>query len=438
MDKLADVLGRAGAWAGQNKILSSIKNAFQTFMPLTIAGAVGLLWSNVLVNSSTGLGGIFPPIMALEFLNPAFTAVFNATINCITLGVTYGIAQEFAEASGETGWFPGIVGLSAFLAVTPRSFDVISSTGEVIAAGGYATGYFGATGLFTGMILGLVASALYCKLRTIEGLKVKMPEQVPPGVAKAFEVLVPAILVMIVAGLIGLASDMAFHAPINTVIFNYVQKPMMKIGSSLGGVIVINIFIMLFWFVGIHGNNMLSAVKETLFTPLLLENVEKFNQGIPATDPSMNIFGMPWLQMFAEFGGSGVTLGLVLSIFIFGRREDNRAIAELSVVPGIFNINETVTFGIPMVLNPILGIPFIIAPVINIIFGYVITLIGFCPKAVLVIPWTTPPILFGFLTTGGNWRGAVSQFLALVLCTVVYAPFLIAYEKYQNKQAEQA
>ncbi len=438
MDKLADVLGRAGAWAGQNKILSSIKNAFQTFMPLTIAGAVGLLWSNVLVNSSTGLGGIFPPIMVLDFLNPAFTAVFNATISCITLGVTYGIAQEFAEASGEKGWFPGIVGLSAFLAVTPRSFDVIAESGEVIAAGGYAVGFFGATGLFTGMILGLVASAIYCKLRTVEGLKVKMPEQVPPGVAKAFEVLVPAILTMIVAGLIGLASDMLFNAPINDVIFTYVQKPMMQIGSSLGGVIVIYTFIMLFWFVGIHGNNMLSAVKETLFTPLILENVEKFNEGIPATDPSMNIFGMAWLQMFGEFGGSGVTLGLVLSIFIFGRREDNRAIAALSVVPGIFNINETVTFGIPMVLNPILGIPFIIAPTINIIFGYVITLMGFCPKAVLVTPWTTPPILFGFLTTGGNWRGAVSQFLALVLCTVVYAPFLIAYEKYQNKQAEQA
>lgn len=438
MDKLADVLGRVGAWAGQNKILSSIKNAFQTFMPLTIAGAVGLLWSNVLVNSSTGLGGIFPPIMALEFLNPAFSAVFDATISCITLGVTYGIAQEFAEQSGEKGYFPGLVGLSAFLAVTPRSIDALVDGEVVTTVSGYATGFFGATGLFTGMIMGLLASAIYCKLRTLDSLKIKMPEQVPPGVAKAFEVMVPAIITLIIAGLVGLASDLMFGLPINSVIFTYVQTPMMKIGSSLGGVVVIYTFIMLFWFVGIHGNNMLSAVKETLFTPLILENVEMFNNGVPSTSDEMNIFGMAWLQMFAEFGGSGVTLGLVFSIFIFGRREDNRAIAALSVVPGAFNINETVTFGIPMVLNPILGIPFIIAPTINIIFGYIITLIGFCPKAVLVTPWTTPPILFGFLTTGGNWRGAVSQFLALVLCTVVYAPFLIAYEKYQNKQVEQA
>ncbi len=437
MDKLADVLGRVGAWAGQNKILSSIKNSFQTFMPLTIAGAVGLLWSNVLVNANTGLGAFFSPIMALDFLNPAFSAVFNATISCITIGVTYGIAQEFCEASGEKGWFPGLVGLSAFLAVTPRSFEA-TIDGVTGMVGGYDTGYFGATGLFTGIIMALVSAAVYVQLRKMDSLKVKMPEQVPPGVAKAFEVLVPSILTMIVAALIGLASEMIFNLPINSVIFNYVQSPMMKVGSSLGGVIVLYIVIMLFWFVGIHGNNMMSAVKETLFTPLILDNVEKFNNGVDPLSDEMNIFAYDWLRMFGEFGGSGVTLGLVIAIFVFGRRDDNRAIAALSVVPGTFNINETVTFGIPMVLNPILGIPFILAPVCNLIFGYIITSIGFCPKAVIVVPWTTPPVIQGFLATGASWRGAVSQLLALALCTVVYTPFLVAYEKYQNNQAEQA
>lgn len=82
MDKMADVLGRAGAWCGQNKYLSAIKNAFQNFMPLTIAGAIGVLWCNVLVNDQTGLGLFFKPIMALDFLNPAFQAVNFCTISC--------------------------------------------------------------------------------------------------------------------------------------------------------------------------------------------------------------------------------------------------------------------------------------------------------------------------------------------------------------------
>ena len=94
MDKMADVLGRAGAWCGQNKYLSAIKNAFQNFMPLTIAGAIGVLWCNVLVNETTGLGMFFKPIMALDFLNPAFQAVNFCTISCITVGITLGIAQE--------------------------------------------------------------------------------------------------------------------------------------------------------------------------------------------------------------------------------------------------------------------------------------------------------------------------------------------------------
>ncbi len=96
MDKMADVLGCAGAWCGQNKYLFAIKNAFQNVMPLTIAGAIGVLWCNVIVNESTGLGIFFKPIMALEFLNPAFQAVNFCIISCITVGVTLGIAQEIS------------------------------------------------------------------------------------------------------------------------------------------------------------------------------------------------------------------------------------------------------------------------------------------------------------------------------------------------------
>ena len=145
---------------------------------------------------------------------------------------------------------------------------------------------------------------------------------------------------------------------------------------------IIYLVIMLFWLVGIHGNNMLSAVKEALFTPLALENVEAFNKG----ETPKNIINMYFLQMCGEFGGSGVTIGLVIAIMIFGKREDNKAIASLSLVPGLFNINETVTFGIPMVLNPILGIPFVVACLVTILVGYVLTVIGFCPVACLTVP----------------------------------------------------
>ena len=458
MDKMADVLGRAGAWCGQNKYLSAIKNAFQNFMPLTIAGAIGVLWCNVLVSESSGLGMFFKPIMALDFLNPAFNAVNFCTISCITVGITLGISQEIGVwnmGADRAGYVPGLVGLAAWLSVTNtvQSIDLISVTDKAGEALGSVTKFLelpdgatvstitaingnelGATGLFTGMIVGIVAVELFCALEKVDALKIKMPEQVPPGVARAFEVLVPAAIVLIITACIGSFCHDLTGLYLNDVIKNSIQGPLGAVGASIPGVIIIYLIIMLFWLVGIHGNNMLSAVKEALFTPLALENVEAFNN----KETPKNVINMYFLQMTGEFGGSGVTIGLVISIFIFGKREDNRAIATLSVVPGLFNINETVTFGIPMVLNPILGIPFVVAPIITILVGYVLTLIGFCPVACLTVPWTTPPILFGFLATGANIMGAVTQAILVVVSTVIYAPFLLAYEKYQNKQAAEA
>ena len=434
MDKMADVLGRAGAWCGQNKYLSAIKNAFQNFMPLTIAGAIGVLWCNVLVNDQTGLGIFFKPIMALDFLSPAFQAVNFCTISCITVGITLGIAQEIGiwnMGAEKAGYIPGLVGLAAWLSVTNTSHVV---EGAKDAFTGIAGNELGATGLFTGMIIGVLSVELFCFFEKQDALKIKMPEQVPPGVARAFEVLVPATITLIITACIGSACYNLTGLYLNDVIKNGIQGPLGAVGATIPGVMIIYLVIMLFWLVGIHGNNMLSAVKEALFTPLALENVEAFNKG----ETPKNIINMYFLQMCGEFGGSGVTIGLVIANMIFGKREDNKAIASLSLVPGLFNINETVTFGIPMVLNPILGIPFVLTPIVLEIVGYILTVIGFCPVACLTVPWTCPPLIFGFLATGANIMGAVTQVILIAISVVIYTPFLISYEKYQNKQAAEA
>lgn len=435
MDKMADVLGRAGAWCGQNKYLSSIKNAFQTYMPLTIAGAIGVLWCNVLVSTNDGaLGSIFEPIMALEFLNPAFAAIQFATISCITVGVTFGIAQEVGVwnmGAEKAGYFPGILGLASWIAVTQNSHVV---EGAKDAFTGIAGSSLGATGLFTGMIIGVLSVEIFCWLSKKDALKIKMPDTVPPGVARAFEVLIPAFITITLISLLGLLCNQFNNSDGNMLYLNDIilqfMEPIVNVGASLPGVIFIYLLIMLFWLVGIHGNNMLSAVKETLFTPLAVANMEAYQKG----ETPKNIFTMQWLQMFGEFGGSGCTIGLVLAIFIFSKRADNKAVATLSIVPGLFNINETVTFGIPLVLNPILGIPFIITPIVTIVIGYILTIIGFCPKVIAIPPWTTPPILFGFLATG-SIMGAVSQAIVIVVSVILYTPFLIAYERQQNKEA---
>lgn len=434
MDTFAEKLSIIGAWAGQNKYLSAIKNAFQNFMPATIAGAIGILWTSVLVNNETGLGSVWKPIMALEVLNPIFSAIQYATISCITIGITMLIAQEIAESNGENGAYPAILGFILWLVVTPTTVvaeDFVNKAGEVASFTGIASNYTDATGLFTGIIVAIVGMEIYNLFRKMDAVKIKMPEQVPPGVARAFEVLVPTIITAIIVGGIGLICQLLTGAELNALIYNAIQKPLGSIiGDNIIAVMLLYILIMLFWFVGIHGPNMVAGVRDPIFKPLLYANMTAFQQHkeIP------NVFNLTMLEMFGQVTGSGVTIGLIISIFIFGKREDNRAIATLSIVPGIFNINETITFGMPMVLNPILAIPFIFTPAICIFVGWVLINIGFCPRIVLEVPWTTPPLLQGFLATGGDIMGAVAQLIVLVLSIVLYAPFLMAYERYQNKQ----
>ena len=464
MDAFADKLGRVGAWCGQNKYLNAIKNGFQNFMPATISGAVGVLWTNVLVNSSTGLGAIWKPIMALEVLNPIFAAMQYATISCITIGVTMLVASEIAEANGETGAYPAVLGFILWMMVTPTSFaakdlgasyidakgishgfslgQFINVTGEAakhkitadsFSYSGIMSSYTGATGLFTGLIVAIVGMELYNMFRKNDALKIKMPEQVPPGVARAFEVLIPTCLTAIVVGAVGLVCQLATGAELNALIYNVIQKPLQNIiGNNLVAVCIMYVIIMLFWCVGIHGNNMVAAVKEPIFRPLLYANTAAYT----AHHEIPYVMNLTMIQMFAEFGGSGVTIGLVIAILIFSKREDNRTIAGISIVPGLFNINETMTFGIPLVLNPILDIPFILAPVVTLVVGYLLVSSGFCPKIVLEVPWTMPPVFLGFLCTGGKLMGAVSQLIVIALSVVIYTPFLIAYEKFQAKQSE--
>ena len=463
MDAFADKLGRVGAWCGQNKYLNAIKNAFQNFMPATISGAVGVLWTNVLVNDQTGLGALWSPIMALKVLNPIFAAMQYATISCITIGITMLLASEIAEANGETGAYPAVLGFILWMMVTPTSFaakdlgasfidkagkshgytlgDFINVTGEAakhkitadsFTYSGILTNYTAATGLFTGLIVAIVGMEIYNMFRKNDSLKIKMPEQVPPGVARAFEVLIPTCLTAIVVGAIGLVCQLATGAELNALIYNVIQKPLQNLlGDNIVAVCIMYVIIMLFWCVGIHGNNMVGAVKEPIFRPLLYANTAAYiaHNDVPY------VLNMTMLSMFAEFGGSGVTIGLVLAIFIFSKREDNRSIAGISIVPGLFNINETMTFGIPLVLNPILDIPFILVPVVTLIVGYILISSGFCPKIVLEVPWTMPPVIFGFLATGGSPMGAIAQLIVVAISVVIYIPFLIAYEKFQAKQA---
>lgn len=124
-----------------------------------------------------------------------------------------------------------------------------------------------------------------------------------------------------------------------------------------------------------------------------------------------------------------MTLGLLLAIFIASRRKDYRDLAKMAFVPGLFNINEPVMFGLPIVLNPILVIPFILVPFVNALIGYFFITLEIIPPIAYAVPWTTPGPLIAFFGTGGNWMALFVGILCLAVATLIYLPFVIAANK---------
>lgn len=142
-----------------------------------------------------------------------------------------------------------------------------------------------------------------------------------------------------------------------------------------------------------------------------------------------NIVTKPFLDAFGWMGGGGMLICLVIAIFIGSKRSDYRSITKVGVIPSLFNVSEPLMFGIPVVFNPLLGIPLVIVPMVTTGLAYFATSIGLIAKTSVLIPWTTPPILSGYLATNGDWRAALLQIVLLIIGVLIYLPFVFMTNK---------
>lgn len=428
MNQLSNALMKVGKWADKNEYLNAVKEAFQMFIPFTIIGAMGTLWTSVLCNANTGLGSIFPPIMALSFLNPAFNAVNFCTIGYIGLGITVLVGALLGSSKGHDPIYCGLLSLLCLAGVSQSSMDVAAADGTVIETiKGIFNSNLGSTGIFTGIIVAICSVELFNTIMKIDALRIKMPDKVPGSVAKSFSSLVPGFLVILIMGLISLVIYTVTGGYLNDFIYNLIQAPLLRLGSSLPGILVFVLIAVMLWSVGLHGENMINGVLNPILISLMVENTE----AVEADGATMNIINFSFYRTFLCTGGTGMVLALTIAFLITGKREENRSIAKLSLVSNLFNIGEVCMFGYPVVLNPILIIPFIASSLASIIMGYVLTAIHICPIMYVNMPWTMPPFLLGFLASGGNIMGGVCQLIALAVSTLIYLPFVKLYEKQQ-------
>lgn len=422
-DKLQNVLLSISSKVETNKYLGSIKEAFTMFVPFIIVGSFGSML-NILVSGANGLAQWVP---WLSNLSPAFTAINFVTISCMSLPIAFLIGYKLAEKENLPQLESGLIGLLSYLAVCPNTIStVVEGLKDPVVVNGLGAGVIGAQGLFISMIMSMVAVKFFGLLTNIDAFKIKMPDSVPTGIARSFNILIPIFIIITAFSVGGCLFNTFTGNYLNVWIYNIIQLPLQALANTTGGILVLALVNQLFWFLGIHGGMVIEGVRGPLSAAGLAENISAVQAGGVAT----NILTRGFWTSFVVVGGGGITLSLLIAIFIFSKREDHKSIAKFSLIPGICGINEPVVFGLPLVLNPIFAIPFILNSVIAAFIAVVATNIGFLTCGVLDCPPGLPVFVTGFISYGIH--GIIVQAIILIVTFIIWVPFVLM----SNKQAK--
>ncbi|MFD1388824.1 PTS cellobiose transporter subunit IIC [Oceanobacillus oncorhynchi subsp. oncorhynchi] len=274
----------------------------------------------------------------------------------------------------------------------------------------------GATGIFTAILMSVLAVQIY-RLCVKKNWVIKMPEAVPEGVSRSFTALIPAFLVAFAVLLVN-----GILIALGTDIFKLVAIPfgfVVNITNSWLGILVIYFVVHALWIVGIHG----ATIVFGFLTPIFLSNIQSNIDG--ANIPLAGEFN----NAFVTIGGSGATLGLCIFIAFMAKSKQLSVLGKAALAPGIFNINEPLIFGLPIVYNPFLAIPFFLAPMVSASIGYWAIKLGFVESIIAMMPWPTPVGISGFISTGGSYMAAVVSVLCGFVAFLIWLPFIKMYDK---------
>jgi len=291
---------------------------------------------------------------------------------------------------------------------------------------GFEMERLGSQGLFTAILIALVCVRVQ-KWLTDANAVIKLPSSVPPIVYESFLSLSPLFLLVVVFWVIRFVLGVDINQIVQTVF-----QPLVFALNTLPGVMVSVFLITLLWSVGINGDNALDAILGPVFLKYLAANVESMARG----EPLPYITAQGFLTTFVNVGGTGATLGLAL-IMLRSKEPGYRKVSRVSLPTQIFQINEPIFFGFPIVLNPILMVPYILSALSLTASTYLLMEWGLISRPFVNVPWTTPPVIGHYLVTGGDWRAAVWGVASIGLAMMVYYPFAKVAER-QRLQAEAA
>ncbi|MBS6500965.1 MAG: PTS sugar transporter subunit IIC [Clostridium sp.] len=424
MNNFADFLDKKlstpMAKLAEQRHLRAVRDGIIATLPLIIVGSLFII---------IGIPPLPQDWAITQFLkanNGVIMLPYRMTMYIMTLYATWGIGYSLAKSYKLDGVTGGVLSAIAFLlTIVPVSVEGMGWMMPMANLGG--------GGMFVGILVSIFAVEVL-RFTTVKNFRIRMPEQVPPSVARSFEALTPTAIVVFIIGSITYYARFDWHAFIGKLI-----QPLLSATDTLPSVWILVILVTFFWSFGIHGVSIVGSIARPLWLQLIDQNTAAAASGV-AGNQLPAIAAEPFFQWFIWIGGSGCTIGLVIALAIFAKSTYGKQLGRTALVPGIFNINEPIIFGAPIVLNPTLIIPFIITPLVTATLSWFAMSLGLVSRGVVTAPWTLPGPIGAFVATGGDWRASVLNIICIVISVIIYYPFVKIFDKKLSleEQGEQA
>ncbi|MCI9093640.1 MAG: PTS sugar transporter subunit IIC [Coprobacillus sp.] len=396
----------------ENKYLSALQDGLMFSMPILIVGSICIIIGDfplpIFQETMTSLLGDIWGTWCWDIMVPATTGL-------VSLLSIIGIANSLAIKNKVESLSAVGISLSAYFILLAQMED-----------GGFAVSNFEAQGLFTAMITALVATSIYSYVVNRNWI-IRMPESVPSFVARSFNALIPAAVTLPVFLIVRILVSLTPYGTVTSFVIQALQMPLANITTSLIGTLFASFLNSFIWFFGIHGSSVVDSFMDPIWYATRAENLAIYQTAATAVRPY--IVTMDFINFFVFLTGSGITLPLTIIMAYKCKSKRLKQIGKLSILPGIFNVNEPVIFGMPIVLNPMMLVPFVLAPTCSVLIAYLSMYMGLVPYPTgVTIPWTTPAPIAGWLMCN-DWRGGLLQIVVLIVSGLIYYPFIKSLDK---------
>ncbi|MDC9613190.1 PTS sugar transporter subunit IIC [Xenorhabdus khoisanae] len=413
---IAPIAGKIGS---QRHIIA-IRDGFISAMPFLIIGSIMLIVANPPFDAQTSSSFGQAWLAFAKTHWATITMPFFMTMGLMSIFVSIGTAYSLAKSYGLNGLTSALLSLMAFLlAAAPQVENKMPLD------------FLGGAGVFTALICAIWSVELIRLLKKYN-IAIRMPSQVPPAIARSFELLYPVIGILLTVYPISLLLQSEFNLLLPAAVMQVFQ-PLIAVGDTLPAVMLLVLVANLLWFAGIHGDNIVTGLLNPIFMTNIAANAALMTQGMATTQ----ILTAPYWSFYVCIGGSGSTLVLAF-LYLRSRSIHLKTIGKLSVVPAMFNINEPLLFGSPVVMNPTLLIPLLIVPLVNAVLAYGALHLDLVQKMIAIAPWTAPAPIGALISAAWDYRAFVLVGVLMVIDLLIWYPFFRVYEKQLLAEEQQA